>query len=99
MESKESVTAPLTHLNIVLPPIGSPDVTSFMHSSFNMTNTTSALCTYITLNTITFGTGTTKPATAETTAQQINLETPPQSQVLKESDAFTKRDHQGLCWA
>ena len=66
-----------------------------MHSTFDTTNTTSALCTYIASNTIASGTGTTKSATAETTAQQINLGTPPQSQVIMESDAILKRDHRG----
>jgi hypothetical protein len=59
-------------------------------------HTTEALCTYIALNTIALETST-KPATAETTAQQITLKIGAFSK--KESDAFSKRDHQSTAHA
>jgi hypothetical protein len=62
-----------------------------MQPTFDTTNTTKALCTYIASNTIALGTST-KPATAEITAQQITLKIGTSSNT-KESDAFSKRDH------
>jgi len=58
-----------------------------------MNTTTSALCTYIASNTIALEPST-KPATAETPAQQTNHATSV-LHTTKESDAFSKRDHRG----
>lgn len=69
-----------------------------MHSTFDTTNNTRALCTYIASNTTAVGTST-KPATAETPAQQITRTTTISSQPTKESDAFSKSDHRSTAHA
>jgi len=56
-----------------------------MQPTFNTTHTTEALCTYIASNMIALGTST-KPATAQITAQQIMSKIGASSK--KESGAF-----------
>jgi len=65
-----------------------------MPPTFDMINSTNALCTYIASNSIAFGPGT-KPATVEKTTQK-NTPKIGASSVLKESDALPKRDHRSI---
>jgi hypothetical protein len=68
-----------------------------MQPTFDMINSTNALCTYIASNTIAFGPGT-KPATVEKTMKQITPKIGASSDP-KESDALPKRDQRSTAHA